>query len=349
MKKNDNINIRIFCPRCLSSDVKIDPKTQMFNCNGCGYHATAERFTQEIVDLITTGKAPDSAFMDIKAFLESFDPEAPHDIKETVSYATTILLEPNCSKEDDKRALAILETAGYAGEYLACLSLSHIYLSGIGRVEKDPEKGILWLEKAAACGFYEAYDRLGSIYLQGEYVPADREKAFYYYKKGCDKGDPSCMDGYACMILGEDKPDLQLACKYLKMASEGGNVHAQGVYGWMVLADYFKGNKEEAKRLLVGAARRGESHANFTLGMAYAQGIASFGHNPRLAYSYIKKAADSGHGDAAYTLSMEYLTKEYLDLDYDPEKAANYLKIAMDVGNPDAIALYNKFNQKIEA
>lgn len=87
------------------------------------------------------------------------------------------------------------DTAGYEYARLAAMNedvqsmydLAKLYLEGQG-IEHDSEKALYWLNKAAAAGNLEAMDALGMQYLQARGVERDLAKAQEYFEKAAAGG-----------------------------------------------------------------------------------------------------------------------------------------------------------------
>lgn len=81
--------------------------------------------------------------------------------------------------------LAALQQRAEAGEADAQYLLGELYLLGKG-VERDTEKAIPWLEKAAHQQNLLAAETLGQIYSSGLGVPANSSKAFSWLQMAAD-------------------------------------------------------------------------------------------------------------------------------------------------------------------
>ena len=65
--------------------------------------------------------------------------------------------------------------------------LAAMLTKGIG-TDKNPEKVLFWLNKAAEQNFPEAQYNLGLMYDSGNYVTKDRKKALEFYQLAAKSG-----------------------------------------------------------------------------------------------------------------------------------------------------------------
>ena len=93
------------------------------------------------------------------------------------------------------------------------VGLGKLYLSGED-IPKDVEKAIHWLEQSAGQGNQYAEYALGKLYLCGKDIPRDREKAAVYLQAAAEQGNI-----YAAFLLEHmdsfRNPDLFLAATRL--------------------------------------------------------------------------------------------------------------------------------------
>lgn len=86
-----------------------------------------------------------------------------------------------------------------------------------------------WLDKAADHGSQFAQYRLGKIYLPGEFVPKDVEKALAYLTASADQGNQFAQYALGKLYLfGRDvPPDREQAREWLIRAAAQGNEYAR--------------------------------------------------------------------------------------------------------------------------
>ncbi len=92
---------------------------------------------------------------------------------------------------DRAEALALAEkyAGGQDGSPLAAEAMGEIYLFGKGCFEKDSERAVKWLSRAANRGRKNAMVNLGYCYYAGDGAAQDIERAKYWFDKAARQGD----------------------------------------------------------------------------------------------------------------------------------------------------------------
>jgi hypothetical protein len=109
------------------------------------------------------------------------------------------LEDPDTWEEDRdyKRIVQLTRQAAERRHWKAMLNLASLYLE-----KRDPPHGeddaLALVEQAMQLGIPAAYDRMGTYYKRGIGVPVDATKAFAFWQKAAEMGNPQAM-GY----LGE--------------------------------------------------------------------------------------------------------------------------------------------------
>lgn len=85
-------------------------------------------------------------------------------------------------------ALSILQKQIDAGQKDSLFFMGFFYEFGLHNVEKDIKKARTYYEKAAKHNFCDAFIMLGHIYVRGDGVDVDHDKAGEYYKQAVKKG-----------------------------------------------------------------------------------------------------------------------------------------------------------------
>jgi len=93
-----------------------------------------------------------------------------------------------CVPQADARALHWARKAADGGYALAYFDLGYFLAHGVG-TEKNPSAAVRWLEKATAHRI-GAYVQLALIYMTGEGVTLNYQRAHEYAEKGAQLGDP---------------------------------------------------------------------------------------------------------------------------------------------------------------
>lgn len=186
-----------------------------------------------------------------------------------------------------------------AGDPYAQNNLGVDYLDGLG-VKTDPHKAKHWFEVSASSGNAMAYSNLGSTYLRNfPELKRNAQKAEEYLLKAIDQGiyGAAYKLGYMYLKGNGIKPDFDKAYKFLLIDGKKGNSNAQFELGnlfsgskyskealeWYTQAAhqghkearwrganvaYDNGNLKSSIELLLPPAQKGEARAQFGLGTA---------------------------------------------------------------------------------
>lgn len=133
-------------------------------------------------------------------------------------------------EKDIPQAQLWYERAAKQGNGSAQYNLAQLYhVEGL----KDPhayEKAKYWYDKSITSGVKEAYNNLGALYLNGQGVEKDEEKAFRFFQQGAKKGDEAAKVNVAVLYAwGENVThDKMKAYEYLKSALKAGKSEASG-------------------------------------------------------------------------------------------------------------------------
>jgi len=145
---------------------------------------------------------------------------------------------------------------------------------------------------------------LGNKYRDGDGVPKDREKMYYWYTKAAEQKhlEAQIYVGMAC-VVGELSGGLEKAEYWLTKAAEQGDVKAQSVLGEVY--DHQIGDKIKAMHWYTKAAEQGHAEAQFNLGSGYNNGDGVPEDLGKAVYWYTK-AAEQGHALAQNNLGSLY-------------------------------------------
>lgn len=86
------------------------------------------------------------------------------------------------------RALPLLLSVAQAGHPEAQCMIGNSYQLGLGRVSPDSQAAIAWCIRASALGYGVASNNLAGMYLSGEGVPVDRNRARQLYEQARSQG-----------------------------------------------------------------------------------------------------------------------------------------------------------------
>ena len=93
-------------------------------------------------------------------------------------------------EKDPARGLSWLEAAAETGFVKAQLLLARFRVSGVPEagIEPDLAQGARWYLSAAEAGNVDAQVMIGSMYMDGVGVPANREKAMSWLRAAAEQG-----------------------------------------------------------------------------------------------------------------------------------------------------------------
>lgn len=270
--------------------------------------------------------------------------------------------------KDEQKGTNYLNLAESEGSARAISEKANIILS---EEQPDIEKAKELLEKASELGDSYASYRLGLLYERGSFGEPDYYKAFELYKLATDRGYIYGIElvghYYRVGISKVEEADPEKAITYLNMAIEGGSDYAKVELalcyesGFGVEKDY-----QKAYDLFKAAAENGYTYAYNKIGYYeedgilgeknlekafdafqkaaqgdYLEGVYNVGRsykyaigvveNPELAIENYQKAAEYSYGDALIELALSY-EAEYGGLEFDAQKAMDYMKRAADQG-----------------
>ncbi|SHN63069.1 tetratricopeptide repeat protein [Desulfovibrio litoralis] len=122
------------------------------------------------------------------------------------------------------------------------------------------------------------------------------------------------------------------AINLLKPLADKGNTDAQFALGLIyVRGEGVKADPNLVKEYWTKSANAGHPEAQFNLGMAYIRGI--FGKRSATdAVKWWEKAANQGHGDAYYALGQIYKVGD--GVKKDEKKSASYNQKGLELGHP---------------
>lgn len=129
-----------------------------------------------------------------------------------------------CDPPDEKQAEKWFCCAAEVG-----LNYSQYALGKLLQGQKHISEAVSWYEKAAAQGSQYAHYRLGKLYLAGDGVPKDVERAVEHLTASAKLGNQYAQYALGKLyLMGKDIPrDEETARKWLTASAEQGNRYAQ--------------------------------------------------------------------------------------------------------------------------
>lgn len=212
-------------------------------------------------------------------------------------------------KKDLKAALAAYEKGKDADQVDCAIRVAEFYMEGKG-TEKDVERGLLLLEKAATAGSPQAHLQL------------------------------------AVHTFGAEKPDITKGYGHLVGAANGGIVEAQNELGLLYLSGKLGGTDvPAAASWFTRAAQGGYAPSQNNLATLYERG-AGVEQSYQNAGQLYSLAAQQGHGPA--TLALARLHFAGAGIKKDEAKAWALAKVAVERGEKDGDKLVEELEKKFD-
>lgn len=164
--------------------------------------------------------------------------------------------------------------------------------------EKEQRHGVEIIGDLAIEGYSQAQVILGFLYMNGDHVPQNNEKALKWFKKADEQGDADALVGTA-ILYGDNLDDGNHAFMFVKEAAEKGNKLGQlllaRVYDWGMWG--IDEDIHEAEKWYKKAAQQDDNNARFGLGRIYVENN-DMGYNTQDGIKLIEKAAREGDREA---------------------------------------------------
>ena len=219
----------------------------------------------------------------------------------------------------------------------ASFSLGVVYATGMG-VPADDQKAVYWYRQAAEQGHADAQFRLGAMYARGQGVPADDREAVFWYSKAAGQGHADAQFWLGRSYAngrGVSADDREAVFWYSKAAGQG-HADAQFWLGYSHASG--KGvaaDDREAVFWYREAAEQGHADAQFWLGSSYdAAYRRGVAADDKEAVFWYREAAEQGHAEGQYRLGFSYTIGK--GVAEDDHEAALWYRKAAEQGHADA-------------
>eukprot|EP01091_Cochliopodium_minus_P006082 TRINITY_DN15962_c0_g1_i1.p1 TRINITY_DN15962_c0_g1~~TRINITY_DN15962_c0_g1_i1.p1 ORF type:complete len:453 (-),score=108.50 TRINITY_DN15962_c0_g1_i1:10-1368(-) len=189
--------------------------------------------------------------------------------------------------------------------------IGFLYMNGEG-IQKNIEKAIYYLNISASMGNAHSNTNLGWIYEEGEYVPRDVDKSIELYKDSILQYDSVAMNNLG--LIYETLGDFEQALKYYNMSVNQN--YPTALYNMGCLYDSGSCGVEIDTKIAFEhfqkAANLGEASAISNLAIYYQNGIA-VEKNMEKALEYYHQAAELDLEYAVITLASMYFEGELIE------------------------------------
>lgn len=125
-----------------------------------------------------------------------------------------------------ERSFLIVDSQGTSEQKMAAAYyLAQLYLKGGKGFASQPQKAVLFFEKAAEAGLVDAQYQLALMYDTGDKIPENRQKALKWMMMAAHKGMPDALYGLGVWIergyMGENIPMHKVISLYESAAVQG--------------------------------------------------------------------------------------------------------------------------------
>ena len=175
---------------------------------------------------------------------------------------------------DFKKAFELAQVNAKRGNVRAQTLLGTLYLNGEG-VAADPEKASIWYVQAAVQGDAYAQNMRGEMFLRGVPAPRNYADATNWFREAAQQGLPQAKRNLCSMYYREQDTsvDYANAVRRLHMQAEMANSLAPYEMGKIYLDDKIVRDYGEAVRWFRFSAEQGMPQAQIELGKLYAHGL----------------------------------------------------------------------------
>lgn len=251
-----------------------------------------------------------------------------------------LYLYGNGVKMDRNKAIELLKKACELGSNEALGNLASAYL-----LQKDYKKAFGYAQRGVEAGSEIALEVLGNLYLYGEGVEIDKDKALEIFKKLLALGNP--VGNAYIAIIYEEKGDYEKAFEWASKGAKLNDIKSISVLGSLYLNDqYVKRDLEKAKELLLRAAEFGNENA-----MGNLAGALIVSRDYEKAFEWAKKGAEKEDSNSLNTLGLLYMAGMGVEQDSEKAKAcfikANELGSELALKNLQRVYFLNKEYDKV--
>ncbi len=214
-------------------------------------------------------------------------------------------------KEDKEKAFSLYDKSIEEGNISLYYKVGKLY-----ETEDNIEKALLNYYKGHANGDIKSTQRLGIMYLNGEGVKVNKEKALRYINLAVEEGDAHSIYIMGITLLYEDR---KKAIEYLIEAYRKGSYYAAEVLAGEGIKDYLS-NKEIKELDILGyvntAVENGLPIGIYYYGLLNHYGLA-VEKSDEMAFINFKEAAEKGCEEAILQIANWYKNGIFLARDIE--------------------------------
>ncbi|MDP1977278.1 tetratricopeptide repeat protein [Undibacterium sp.] len=214
-------------------------------------------------------------------------------------------------KANFKQAVRTLESAAGDDSSEAAYRLGWLFRDG-KFAPADEQRQYAWFLRAAELGHTQASIIVGDLLMDGLGGKPNYKEAFQHYKKAADQGDAQGQFKLAYMLdRGYGiKPDKAVAARLVKASADKGFAHSESLMGQFHLRGEYGFPRDEVKSAnwFSLSAKHGDRVGERYFGLVHEQGLGTYKINLAEAAKWYGKARD--HGDKDAVKSLQRLCKK---------------------------------------
>ena len=283
---------------------------------------------------------------DLKQSLEYYTKAAETGNAGAMAALGSRLLSGDEKIRDEKKGREWLKKAIAAKEYSAYLVLGDYEEN----VKNDPKAALAEYERGKDAGQIDCILRSADFYLEGKGVEKDADRGMSLLTKAADAGSAVANLRVAASFLSKEKPELSdVVTGYARLvAAANGNLpEAQNELGLLYLSGKLGvADTPAGVAWLTRAAQGGNAQAQNNLATLYERGAGGVPRNIENAGQLYSLAANQGHGPA--TLALARLIYQGVGTKADPVKAWALASLALERGEKTAEVLIKEIDGKFD-
>ncbi|MFZ6678923.1 tetratricopeptide repeat protein [Undibacterium sp. Tian12W] len=238
-------------------------------------------------------------------------PDSRLTLEQRIEKAEVLLALSKEDKSNLKTAVRSLETLAGEDSSKAAYRLGWLYRDG-KFAPADKQRQYAWFLRAAELGNTQASIIVGDLLMDGMGDKPNHQEAFSHYKKAADQGDALGQFKLAYMIdhgYGI-KPDRAVAARLIKSSAEKGFAYSESLMGQFHLRGEYGFPRDEVKSAnwFSLSATHGDASGERYFGLVHEQGLGAYKINLAEAAKWYGKARD--HGDKEAEKSLQRLCKK---------------------------------------
>jgi hypothetical protein len=302
----------------------------------------------DIVSLLLVGRFYDGQFgfpelSDPKLAIENYTKAADLGSPAAMAALGSRLLNGDEKIRDEKKGREWLKKAIAEKEYSAYLALGDFEEN----VKKNPRAALVEYERGKDAGQVDCMLRAANFYIEGKGTEKDRDRGISILTKAAEAGSPVAHFQLAAINLTGDKPDMTAGYNHLVSAANGNLAEAQNELALFYLAGKLGAADNAAGAAwLTRAAQNGNAQAQNNLATLYEKGVG-VPRNIENAGQLYTLAANQGHGPA--TLALARLLCGDSGVKPDLPKAWALATLAGERGEKEAESLAKDIDSKLDA